>query len=113
MNLLVGCCFLLSACDPRDVDQQDSDDARPMSTETSGDHTDRAVQWLGVETRSVSDRSTARQLSLPRVIRGALVKRVIQSMAAARAGLKRGDVITEIRVGRGGNEVGYSIGSSA
>jgi C-terminal processing protease CtpA/Prc len=84
-----------------------------MSTESGDALPLREVQWLGVETRSVSDRSTARQLGLPRVIRGALVNRVIPRMPAGRAGLKRGDVITEIKVGRGRDEIGYSIASRA
>jgi S1-C subfamily serine protease len=72
----------------------------------------RTLRSLGVETRSVSDRSTARGFELPRVVRGALVSRVVPGMPAAQAGLQRGEVITEIRVGRGAREIGYSIGSS-
>lgn len=112
--LLVGLC-LLSACSPDDVDQRRSDNGMGPELAKEGDETrsSRAVEWVGVETRSVSDRPTARQLGLPRVIRGALVIRVVPQLPAARAGLNPGDVITEIRVGRGGDEVGYSIGSRA
>lgn len=72
----------------------------------------RAFWVLGVGTRPVGNRSTARELGLPPVIRGALVLRVIPG-PAARAGIKRGDVIVEIRVGRGADEVGYHVGSTA
>lgn len=106
MILLVGLC-LLSACAPGAEQDRSDTDARPTPTESPL----LAGQWLGVVTRSVGDRSTARQLGLPGVIRGAFIDRVIPGMPATEAGLKPGDVITEIRVGRGAEEIGYSVDS--
>lgn len=116
MILMVGLGCLFSACALVDANQHRPDEetrGAEMSTESDDVLPLREVKWLGVETQSVGDRSTARQLGLPRVIRGALVNRVMPRMPAARAGLNPGDVITEIRVGRGSDEIGYSIASSA
>jgi C-terminal processing protease CtpA/Prc len=74
-----------------------------------------AVHVLGVETRSVDDAAGARRLGLPVILRGALVMRVIPGTPAGKAGLRRGDVITEIRSGRApdGGELGHSVESTA
>ena len=62
---------------------------------------------LGVVTASVPNAATARRRGLPAIMRGALVRRVIGGRSGDRAGLRRGDLITEIRVG----QVGWSVES--
>lgn len=116
MILLVGLGCLLSACSPGDQGPHRSTrgaTGAEMSPEGGEERAPRAVRWLAVKTRSVSDGSTARQLGLPRVIRGALVERVIPRTPAARAGLSGGDVLTEIKIGKGRDQFGYSVESSA
>lgn len=100
--------LLLSACTPGDA-ARDRSGREELSTPGDEELPSRGVQSLGVATRSVSDSATARKLGLPRVIRGAFIDRVIRRTPAAAAGLKRGDVITEIRVGRGAEQIGYSV----
>jgi serine protease Do len=55
---------------------------------------DEGGSWLGLETREVTSEK-AKELKLP-AERGALVGKVLQDSPAAKAGLKEGDVITEI-----------------
>lgn len=110
MSWVLGLTLLLCGCTP-DVADQGRAVGREIVETT--DPSMPSLERLGIGTRSVADRSAARRLELPRVIRGAYVSRVIPRTPAARAGLKRGDVITEIRVGKGADEVGHSVESSA
>lgn len=95
------------------------DQDRPVVAEPPSESSDESasrsastIELLGVEARSISDRSTARSFELPDVIRGAQIVHLDPHSPAARAGLRLGDVISEIRVGRGAREVGYSIESA-
>ena len=114
LKFLLICFALLTACSPNGTKEHPSEDRKATETSTGNSNLpEQAVEALGLRTRSVSNGSTARQLGLPLVIRGALVTSVIPRTPAARAGLDRNDVITEIRVGKGANQLGYSIASSA
>jgi len=59
------------------------------------DHGEVPPVWLGLEFQDISD-ELRRAIDLPRGVDGALVNRVREESPGARAGLRRGDVVTTI-----------------
>jgi len=59
------------------------------------DHGEVSPVWLGIELQDL-DAGLASALDLPQATRGALVRRVRDGSPAARAGVRRGDVVTRL-----------------
>jgi serine protease Do len=71
---------------------KDGDEAKPEAEAESDSGTD-ALQGVGV---SDLDRQTRQELKVPATVKGAVISSVEEGSVAAEAGLKVGDVITEI-----------------